>query len=84
MVNLASKTWKIRPVEGFILEALNRKGAVTDAELFDIVSEEFEDVGFADLNRFLMNLELEGKIYVSSLTKGKRRVELVKKKGMKQ
>ncbi len=80
---MASKTWKTRPVEGFILEVLSRKGAITDADLFGIVSEEFEDVGFADLNRFLMNLELEGKIYVSSLTKGKRRVELVKKKSMK-
>jgi len=57
-----------------------RKDAATDVDLYDIVSEEFDDVGFADLNRFLMNLELEGKIYVSSLTKGKRRVELVKAK----
>jgi hypothetical protein len=77
---LVSKTWKTHPVEGFILEALSRKGAVTDSELFDIVSEEYEDVGFADFNHLLMNLELEGKIYVSSLTRGKRRVELVKRK----
>ena len=77
---MLSKTWKTRPVEGFILETLIRKDAVTDVDLYDIVSEEFDDVGFADLNRFLMNLELEGKIYVSSLTKGKRRVELVKTK----
>jgi len=77
---LLSKTWKTRPVEGFILETLIRKDAVTDVDLYGIVSEEFDDVGFADLNRFLMNLELEGKIYVSSLTKGKRRVELVKTK----
>lgn len=77
---MASKTWKTRPVEGFILEVLSKKGAVTDADLFDIVNDEFEDIGFADVNRFLMNLELEGKIYVSSLTKGKRRVELVKRK----
>ena len=77
---MLSKTWKTRPVEGFILETLIRKDAVTDVDLYDIVSEEFDDVGFADLNRFLMNLELEGKIYVSSLTKGKRRVELVKAK----
>jgi hypothetical protein len=77
---LSSKTWKTRPVEGFILETLVKKDALTDVDLFDIVSEEFEDVGFADLNHFLMNLELEGKIYVSSLTKGKRRVELVKVK----
>lgn len=74
------KTWKTRPVEGFILEVLSKKGAVTDSELFDIVGEEFEDIGFADLNRLMMNLEIEGKIYVSSLTKGKRRVELIKKK----
>ena len=80
---MASKTWKTRPVEGFILETLSKKGAVTDADLFDVVNGEFDDIGFADLNRFLMNLELEGKIYVSSLTKGKRRVELVKKKTMK-
>lgn len=80
---MASRTWKTRPVEGFILEILSKKGAVTDADLFDVVNEEFDDIGFADLNRFLMNLELEGKIYVSSLTKGKRRVELVKKKTMK-
>jgi len=77
---LSSKTWKTRPVQGFILETLIRKDAVTDVDLYDIVNEEFDDVGFADLNRFLMNLELEGKIYVSSLTKGKRRVELVKAK----
>lgn len=77
---MASKTWKTRPVDGFILEVLSRKGAVTDADLFDIVNEEFEDIGFSDFNRFLMNLEIEGKIYVSSLTKGKRRVELVKKR----
>lgn len=62
------------------MEVLSKKGAVTDADLFDIVNDEFEDIGFADVNRFLMNLELEGKIYVSSLTKGKRRVELVKRK----
>jgi len=77
---LASKTWKTRPVDAFILESLSRKSAVTDADLFDMVNEEFEDVGFADFNRYLMNLEIEGKIYVSSLTKGKRRVELVKKR----
>jgi len=77
---LASKTWKTRPVEGFILETLIKKDAVTDVDLFDIVSEEFDDLGFADMNRCLMSLELEGKIYVSSLTKGKRRVELVKVK----
>lgn len=80
---MASKTWKTRPVDGFMLEILNRKGAINDADLFALVNEEFEDIGFADFNRYLMNLEIEGKIYVSSLTKGKRRVELVKKRELR-
>ncbi len=77
---MASKTWKTRPVDGYILEILAKKGAINDADLFDLINEEFEDVGFADFNRCLMNLEIEGKVYVSSLTKGKRRVELMKKR----
>jgi Fe2+ or Zn2+ uptake regulation protein len=73
---LASKTWKTRPVDSFILEVLNRKGAMPDSDLLELVTEEFNDIGLADVNRLLMNLEIEGKIYVSNLTKGKRRVEL--------
>lgn len=80
---MASKTWKTRPVDGFMLEILTKKGAINDADLFDLVNEEFEDIGFSDFNRYLMNLEIEGKIYVSSLTKGKRRVELVKKRELR-
>lgn len=80
---MASKTWKTRPVDGFMLEILTKKGAINDADLFDLVNEEFEDIGFSDFNRCLMNLEIEGKIYVSSLTKGKRRVELVKKRELR-
>jgi hypothetical protein len=67
-------------VDGYILEILGKKGAISDADLFDLVNEEFEDVGFSDFNRCLMNLEIEGKVYVSSLTKGKRRVEMMKKR----
>lgn len=66
-----------------MLEILTKKGAINDADLFDLVNEEFEDIGFSDFNRYLMNLEIEGKIYVSSLTKGKRRVELVKKRELR-
>jgi len=47
-----------------------------DSDLLELVTEEFNDIGLADVNRLLMNLEIEGKIYVSNLTKGKRRVEL--------
>ena len=63
-----------------ILEILEKKGAMTDEELFSVLRETREDLGFGVLNKTLMNMEVQGKVYVSSLTKGKRRVELVKRK----
>jgi hypothetical protein len=63
-----------------IYETLDKKGAMTDEELFDLLKVTHEDLGFGMLNRTLMKMEVEGKIYVSALTKGKRRVELVKRR----
>ena len=63
-----------------IVEILDKKGAMTDDELFDLLRETHEDLGFGALNKTLMKMEVQGKVYVSSLTKGKRRVELVKRK----
>ena len=67
-----------------IVEILEKKGAITDNELFDMLRETHEDLGFGALNKTLMKMEVQGKVYVSSLTKGKRRVELVKRKEQSQ
>ncbi len=75
-----SKTWKARPVHSAIVEILDRKGPLTDVELYDLLKESYENIGFGDLNTTLMRMEIEGKVYVSSLTRGKRRVELSKGK----
>lgn len=74
------KTWKSRPLDLTIVEALEKKGPMTDAELLDLLKETHEDLGFGTLNQTLMKMEVEGKVYVSSLTKGKRRVELMKRR----
>lgn len=74
------KTWSPQPLYAYILEILNKKGPLTDGELFDVVKESYESVGFGQLNKTLMRMEIEGKIHVSLLTKGKRRVELIQKK----
>jgi hypothetical protein len=71
------KTWKAHPVYTQIKEFLERKGPMTDAELFDMVKATNEDVGFSEFNKTLMRMEIEGTIYVAERTKGKRRVELV-------
>lgn len=61
-----------------IVEILEKRGPLTDIELFDALKESYEDVGFGDVNQTLMKMEIRGKIYVSTLARGKRRVELVK------
>jgi len=59
------------------LEILKKKGALTDAELFEALSEEFKDLGFKDFNDLLMRLEISGRIRTASMVRGKRRIELV-------
>ncbi len=72
------KTWKARPLYMTIVEILEKRGPLTDMELFDALKDSYEDIGFGDVNQTLMEMEIRGKIYVSTLARGKRRVELVK------
>ena len=77
---MAVRTWHPHPLDLTIVEILEKKGAMTDEELLDVLRETREDLGFGALNETLMKMEVQGMVYVSSLTKGKRRVELVKRK----
>ena len=74
---MPTKTWKTLPTYYVLLEILKKKGAMTDVELFEALTEEFEDLGFKDFNELLMRLEISGKIRTSSITRGKRRVEVI-------
>lgn len=73
------KTWVSHPLKTQIRELLERKGPMTDIDLFDLVKATHE-VGFSEVNKTLMRMEIEGVLYVSTSTKGKRRVELVEQK----
>jgi transcription initiation factor IIE alpha subunit len=71
------KTWKTRPAYFVLLEILTKKGDMTDDDLFSQLKEEFEDLGYKDFNDILMRLEVTGKIRTTSMSRGKRRVELI-------
>lgn len=71
------KTWKSHPLHTQIKEFLQRKGPMTDVEMYDLVKGTHEGVGFSELNKTLLQMEIQGVVYVSARTKGKRRVELV-------
>jgi len=72
-----SKVWHVHSVNSKILEILQRKGAVKDTELYEMLKESFGELGIGEFNKILMSMEVQGLIIVSSLTRGKRRVELV-------
>lgn len=73
------KTWKVHPIYTTVAEILEKRGSLTDIELFDMLREIYKDIGYNDLNRTLMQMEVAGKIYVSTLKKGRRLVEARKR-----
>jgi hypothetical protein len=62
------------------VEILEKKGPLTDIELYELIKASHGEAEFGDLNKTLMRLEIRGKVYVSTHTKGKRRVELTETK----
>ena len=75
---MSIKTWRPHPLYTTVMEILEKRGPLTDVELYDLLKEDYESIGFGNLNKTLMEMEIEGKIHVSTLTRGKRRVELIK------
>ncbi|MEM2273557.1 MAG: hypothetical protein QXX56_05010 [Candidatus Bathyarchaeia archaeon] len=78
---MAVKTWRSQPLYITILEILEKKSSLTDAELLEILKNTYgyKDMSFSELNRALMRMEITGLVFVSSLTKGKRLIQLVRK-----
>jgi transcription initiation factor IIE alpha subunit len=74
---LSTKVWGPRPLQLTVVDAIGRKGPLTDDELLRELKNGKEDMSFRELNNILMKLEVNGTIRVSRQMKGKRRVELV-------
>lgn len=76
---MSVKTWKVHPIYTTVAEILEKRESLTDVELFDMLKEIYRDIGYNDLNRTLMQMEVAGKIHVSTLKKGRRLVEARKR-----
>lgn len=74
---MAMRNWEPQLLYTTIMDTLKRKGAMVDIELFEALKEKHGGIGFNDFNKELMRLEINGKLSVTNLTKGRRRVELV-------
>jgi DNA-binding transcriptional LysR family regulator len=60
------------------LETLKKKGDMPENDLFNAMTGEFDDLGYKDFVELLLRLEVAGKIRTTSLSRGKKRVELVR------
>jgi len=74
---LPMKTWKTRPAYVVLIETLRKKGDMPENDLFNAMQTEFEDLGYKDFVDLLLKLEISGKIRTTSLSRGKKRVELI-------
>ena len=77
------EVWRPRPLPTLIVELLQKKeGATSDLELLDMLRSLLgEEISFTELNKTLLKLEIAGLIYVSGITRGKRVIELKKRRG---
>ncbi|MBS7604788.1 MAG: hypothetical protein QXR84_00910 [Candidatus Bathyarchaeia archaeon] len=78
---MATKVWRPQPLHITILEILEKKNSLTDVELLEMLRNTYgyKDISFNELNKTIMRMEITGLILVSSLTKGKRLIQLAKK-----
>ncbi|MFX1417256.1 MAG: hypothetical protein ACFFC0_10615 [Promethearchaeota archaeon] len=72
-------SWSVLPLRNVIVDILKkRRGVILDDELARILKKELGDEpSDAELNQALMQLEINGLVHVSQITKTKRRIEVI-------
>ena len=73
-------SWSVLPLRNVIVDILKkRRGVILDDELVRVLKKELGDEpSDAELNQALMQLEINGLVHVSQITKTKRRIEVIK------
>lgn len=75
-----SKIWTPTPLPTAIIEILEKKNSMVDKELLKELEGRYGELSFRELNNALMKLEILGIIRVSRLVKGRRMVELARRR----
>ena len=71
--------WTAMPLRSLIVEVVKkRRGVILDDELLRALKKELgSEPSDAELNSALMQLEINGIVHVSQITKTKRRIEVI-------
>lgn len=75
-----SDTWTAIPLRNLIISILRKRhGVILDDELNRAVRKEWgKEPSRSEMNSALMQLEINGIVHVSQITKTKRRIEIIK------
>ena len=76
---MEQRSWNALPMRNVILYVLAKhQGVILDNELIAILERDYGEVSASSLNKALMDLEINGIVHVSRITKTKRRIEAIK------
>lgn len=70
--------WNPRPIRNAIVELLEDAGAMSTDDLEKKLKEEYDDLTTSFVDKELMKLELNGIITLTSLGRGKKRIEFIR------
>jgi len=71
--------WKAMPIRNAIVELLEEKGALSTDELEKKLKDEYEGLTPSVLDKELMKLELNGMVTITSLGRGRKRIEFIRR-----
>ncbi|RLG92628.1 MAG: hypothetical protein DRO36_01055 [Candidatus Hecatellales archaeon] len=72
------KVWRPVPLHNLVIETLSSLGSCDDTELLRSLRREVE-VTPDTLNKVLLKLEIRGLIRVTNTTKGRKKIEFIKR-----
>jgi len=70
------RVWRIRPLCSMVVEVLKKNGRITDDKLLDYLRMFYPDLSMKELSRALMTLEINGLVYVTRHSRGRKAIEL--------
>jgi len=69
--------WKLTPLKVLVLQIVKKHQVMLDSDLERQLQKYIKNLSSTELNKALLQLEIEGLIHVSQITKTKRKIEVI-------
>lgn len=69
--------WKLTPLKVLVLQIIKKYQVMLDSDLERQLQKYIKNLSSTELNKALLQLEIEGLIHVSQITKTRRKIEVI-------